>query len=107
MATISTLNYTDHDLPAPVCTKCGACDFTLAVDKTDYSPCEWDGTKFVAKYVDTQASDADDAVRFFCASCGEPRAVPEELTSDDDHDSTCPVCGADGGTTCGAVNCAY
>ena len=25
----------------------------------------------------------------------------------DDNDTTCPTCGEDGGTKCGAVNCGY
>lgn len=30
-----------------------------------------------------------------------------DALDDEEHDSACPTCGADGGTTCGAVNCGY
>ena len=67
--------------PTPIdgrCTACGSESMTLAEDQTVYSPCEFDGT-WTRRFSDVQASEMDDAVRFFCADCGEPHAVPEEL----------------------------
>ena len=64
------------------CANCGASDFILAEDRTDYSPCEYDedaGT-FFATHTDTQNSGAEDSVRFFCTSCGAQHEVPKELT---------------------------
>ena len=63
------------------CYKCGQSDFTFARDYTAYSPCEYDeeSGKWVAKYEETQPSDAEDAVRFFCAACGTNHEVPKDL----------------------------
>lgn len=72
-------------LPRPtvngLCTVCGLSEFTLAQDLTEYSPCLWDADSatFVTTYSHEESSMADDAVRFFCAACGEPHAVPEDL----------------------------
>jgi hypothetical protein len=64
------------------CANCGASNFFLAQDKTEYSPCEYDeadGT-FFTTYRDTQNSEAENSVRFFCTSCGAQHEVPEGLT---------------------------
>lgn len=63
------------------CGCCGASDFSLAEDRTEYSSCEWDAeTKtFESTYSSTESSVADDAVRFFCTNCGAQHEVPEEL----------------------------
>ncbi len=47
------------------------------------------------------------AMRCYVASkLGEEADVPEELLRDGHtNDNSCQICGADGGTTCGAVNC--
>lgn len=72
-------------LPNPTadgrCTNCGTRDFTLAQDNTEYSPCEWDADSatFSTTYGHTEASCADDAVRFFCAACGAQHMPPEGL----------------------------
>lgn len=64
------------------CFDCHGTEFTLAKDSTTYSP----GIIFVGgkpcthgSYDDTQPSDAEDSVRFFCAQCGKGYAVPGEL----------------------------
>lgn len=64
------------------CSACGGESLTLAKDTTAYSPCTWDTVHgaFTADYSHTEESSADDAVRFFCADCGEYHAVPRELT---------------------------
>ena len=63
------------------CTKCGDCAFVLAEDMTEYSPCKWDAKDktFSTVYGHEEASQADDAVRFYCASCGTGHMVPEGL----------------------------
>lgn len=63
------------------CCKCGSQSLTLAEDSTTYSPCEYDEAsgKWNALYRDTEPSSADDAVRFFCADCGEQHEVPKGL----------------------------
>lgn len=35
------------------------------------------------------------------------QAIIEEIEETEDEDNSCLICGEDGGTTCGAVNCAY
>ena len=76
---------TEKTLPAPqpdgTCTACNISDFTLAQDKTAYSPCEWDAQSktFSTKYGHTRDNDEENAVRFFCANCGERHMVPEGL----------------------------
>lgn len=48
-----------------------------------------------------------------CLHCGrdlEGDEIKTCLCSSDDcprHDTACPTCGADGGTSCGAQNCGY
>jgi hypothetical protein len=61
------------------CSNCADTDLMLAKDFAEYSGCEWEDGKWVVTYVDTQAVDAHDAVRFFCTGCGTQHAVPEEL----------------------------
>lgn len=73
--TIETL----HPVVGGVCASCGGDDFMLAEDFTKYTPCAYNGEKFEPTYTDDQASDADDAVRFFCANCGTRHIVPKEL----------------------------
>ena len=57
------------------------CAFVLAEDMTEYSPCKWDAKDktFSTVYGHEEASQADDAVRFYCASCGTGHMVPEGL----------------------------
>ena len=72
-------------LPSPnpdgTCTNCGVCDFILAEDHTKYSQCEVDmeSKTFSSSYVHEEASSADEAVRFYCATCGTRHMVPEGL----------------------------
>jgi hypothetical protein len=63
------------------CANCGASDFTLAEDRTEYSKTEWNAEtkKFESTYYSNEASGAEDAVRFFCANCGARHKLPEEL----------------------------
>ena len=63
------------------CGCCGASDFSLAEDRTEYSSCEWDAEtkKFESTYSSNQTSGAEDSVRFFCTACGAGHQVPEEL----------------------------
>jgi hypothetical protein len=71
----------EPELPAEArCTNCGVSDFSLARDSTDYSTCDWDteAKLFRATHINTENSSAEDAVRFFCASCGTQHPVPEE-----------------------------
>jgi hypothetical protein len=80
---------TEHDsrnLPAVTakgeCTACGRTGlFILAVDSTTYTPgiTFEDGKPVVDKYTETQPSDAEDSVRFYCGGCGERHQVPAEL----------------------------
>ena len=48
-----------------------------------------------------------------CPHCGrelEDEELLDGVCSSDDcprHDNSCQICGADGGTSCGAVNCVY
>ena len=62
------------------CSNCGDDGLILAEDFTRYSGCTWEDGEWVKQYSDTQAFEMDDAVRFFCTSCGTQHAVPEELT---------------------------
>lgn len=66
---------------APRCSKCGGQNMTLAKDRTSYSRCSFDEDeqKWVEEFSDTQDSDAEDSVRFFCADCGTRHEIPEEL----------------------------
>jgi hypothetical protein len=69
-------------VPADGKCKCGCASFTLAEDKTTYSPGIFfkDGRAYWGGWSsDTQLSDAEDSVRFMCAACGERYAVPQEL----------------------------
>jgi len=54
---------------------------TLARDQTSYARCSFDQEteKWESDFSDTQASEQEDAVRFFCAGCGTRHEVPEEL----------------------------
>lgn len=63
------------------CSNCGSADLMLAQDFTDYSPCTWDADsgQWEKSYTDMQASEAHDAVRFFCTECGTQHAVPADL----------------------------
>lgn len=62
------------------CSNCGVSEnMILARDKTVYSPCTYSKGKWHPQYDNTEDSVADDAVRFYCASCGTPHQVPEEL----------------------------
>lgn len=68
------------DLINNACSKCGGTSLTLSRDYTKYSPCEYDPEQgWVPSYAHEQASVAEDAVRFFCADCGEYHAMPKEL----------------------------
>lgn len=69
-----------HDLNNGKCSNCGSDSLTLAEDYTDYSPCECgpDG-KWFKVYTNAQTDESENAVRFFCADCGTPHKVPEEL----------------------------
>lgn len=64
------------------CAKCGDNDFILAEDRTDYSTTEWNAEtkKFESTYANNETSLAEDAIRFFCTTCGSGHEVPEELT---------------------------
>lgn len=74
------------NLPNPTadgkCTQCGDSDFLLAKEIIEYSPCVWDekSRTFSTVYGHTEDSGADDAVRFFCTSCGEYHMPPEGLS---------------------------
>jgi hypothetical protein len=35
------------------------------------------------------------------------KAIKQHFGVDEPEDSTCPDCGADGGTQCGSINCGY
>lgn len=61
------------------CTACGAAHMMLARDFTEYSPCCFEDGAWHVAYGHIEPSAADDAVRFFCDSCGEPHDVPTEL----------------------------
>lgn len=61
------------------CKACGAADLVLAVDVTEYRAATWTDGAWVLGETYRQAIDAPDAVRVFCASCGEPHEVPEGL----------------------------
>ena len=73
-------------LPNPTedgrCTNCGVSDFILAEDHTEYSPCEFDreAKTFSTTYGHTQESEAENAVRFYCANCGTPHMRPDGLS---------------------------
>lgn len=73
-------------LPSPtvngLCTVCGQSDFLLAKDMTEYSPCLWDADSgtFATTYGHTEESLGEDAVRFFCAACGEQHMPPDGLS---------------------------
>ena len=69
--------------PIPIdgkCTNCGAEEFYLAEDNTDYSRCTLDSGEWNECFSSTQPSGAEEAVRFFCIACCVPHAVPSELT---------------------------
>lgn len=64
------------------CSHCGGDSFMLAKDSTTYSPnirISQGKVDMADSYDDTQPSDVEDAVRFFCDSCDERCAVPKEL----------------------------
>ena len=73
-------------LPEPIdgkCAVCGDSDFLLAEDHTDYSNVEWDAEtkKFESTYANNETSGAENAIRFYCTTCGAGHQVPEELTA--------------------------
>ena len=61
------------------CTNCNSRDMVLAEDQTLYSPCEYNGQTWSRIYTDMQSSEAENAVRFYCAICLTNHAIPEEL----------------------------
>lgn len=61
------------------CSACGSNDLLLARDKTAYSELEVQDGKLVAAYSHEEWSEADDAVRVYCAKCGEYFEVPDHL----------------------------
>lgn len=63
------------------CAHCGSKSMHLARDFTAYSPCAMVADKWCTTYVDAQTSQAEDALRFFCADCGTQHAVPVELAA--------------------------
>lgn len=71
-----------HPLPKLVnnlCSKCGSNEMMLAQDYIEYSPCEFENGQWTATYSHEEESLAENAVRFYCARCGQPHVVPEEL----------------------------
>ena len=54
---------------------------------------------------ETQATYMIDLLERILFIAGKFEAVLD--AEQEDEDPACPTCGADGGTTCGAVNCDY
>lgn len=58
---------------------CGCSEFTLARDKTEYSPVELVDGEYRSTYGHQEDSSAPDAVRLFCSDCGNYFQVPDSL----------------------------
>jgi hypothetical protein len=74
----------EHQLPElPAdnkCTGCGGSKFTLAQDKTVYTPIDIDGGELAAGAQSEEVREVDElgSTRFFCTSCGTYYSVPND-----------------------------
>ena len=61
------------------CSVCGDPDLMLCDDMIRYTPCTFVAGEWVEETPNTEPSEGDDSVRFWCTGCGQRHALPEAL----------------------------